>query len=63
MMLEVLMDPRGNAEVARLPAQRSRTDWARTGLDANKAAEVFVFGPGGSCGWRRVHSPAVVSSL
>lgn len=29
---------------------RSRTDWARTGLDGNKPAEVFVFGPEVSVG-------------
>lgn len=53
LYLHILYDAGGSdapAEVVRLPAQRSRTNWARTGLDGNKAPEVFVFGPGVSVG-------------
>lgn len=53
LSLHILYDAGGSdapAEVARLPTQRSRTDWARTGLNGNKPAEVFVFGPGVSVG-------------
>lgn len=53
LYLHILYDAGGSdapAELARLPAQRSRTDWARTGLDGTKPAEVFVFGPGVSVG-------------
>lgn len=53
MSLHILYEAGGSdapAKLARLPAQRSSTDWARTGLDEDKPAEVFVFGPGVSVG-------------